>query len=314
MLTYHTRTLRHVLLISYSKAEANIDDKYGKRDKGWGLAFTILSLIATSFIIYIHHFSPSLKSIIIDQKPEGIIIFVLLAFSTALVGIVSGPDRGLAVDKNGAVFVGNMYYSSWLGFINIIFVFSSYIEGMFGFNVRRSMEARSSSFTYWTALLISSIIVMGTSADIYNRNCDVDDRPQPFCSRSIFAVFVGVLGVVVSLAIVVMKISLGGAPFLLEVGLGIVLFLFYIFEVAFVTDIEGPGSPLGNLYYFSWISFLLTFMVGKTCHEDYVEAQIIVEQQQRERPVPTLSDVSEDDGQPRELRSKANADEDDIEI
>lgn len=230
---------------------------------------------------------------------------------------MSGPDRGLAVDKDGAVFVGNMYYFAWAGLFNGIFILSSYIESTFGINVGQTMKARSSSFTYWSALLMSSMIVMGTAADVYNRNCDVavEDKVQPFCKRSVLAVTVGTIGVLLSLVIVIMKISLGAAPFLMEVGLAVLLFLLYIFEVAYVTDIQGPGSPLGNLYYFSWISFLLTFMVGKACYDDYVEAQIIVEQQQANRPMPTLSTapgLDVDDESPRQLRSKSTpGDEDD---
>lgn len=46
----------------------------------------------------------------------------------------------------------------------------------------------------------------------------------------------------------------------------------YGFELFYVTRAYGPGSPLGNLYYFSWISFLLCFGIGKCCYDDYVYA------------------------------------------
>lgn len=45
------------------------------------------------------------------------------------------------------------------------------------------------------------------------------------------------------------------------------------FEVAFVTSHQGPGAPLGNLYYFSWIAFLSTFMLFASCLEDYNAAK-----------------------------------------
>jgi hypothetical protein len=240
----------------------------------------------------------NLRDRIIDSKPEAIIILILLIFSTILVGIVSGPDRGLAVDKNGAVFIGNMYYFAWAGFINGVLILANFIESAYGINVTETMRLRSSSFTYWTALLVTSLVVMGTSADLYNRNCDVKDKPQPFCSRTVMGVVTGTIAVILSLIIVALKISLGAAPFLVEVGMNLLLFILYIVEIAIVTDSGGPGAPLGNLYYFSWISFLLTFGVGKACHEDYVEAQMIVEQQQRtsERPMPTLANVTGDGG------------------
>lgn len=280
-------------------AEENVDDATAKTDKAWGLALSIISLLIIIFTLGSHIYQP-LRPIIIDKKPEGGIILLLTIFSTILVAIVSGPDRGLAVDKDGAVFIGNMYYFAWAGFINSIFILSSFIEAVYGFNVRQTMRARSSSFTYWSALLVSSMIVMATSSDIYNRNCDVpvEDKAQPFCSRTVLAVSVGTIGVIFALAIVAMKMSLGAAPFLIEIGLNLMLFILYVLEIAYVTDIQGPGSPLGNLYYFSWISFLLTIGVGKACHEDYMEAQAIMEEQRHqasERPMPTLASVTDID-------------------
>lgn len=264
------------------------------------------------------HLNQSLRDRIIDNKPEAIIILILLVFSTILVAIVSGPDRGLAVDKNGAVFIGNMYYFAWAAFINGVLILANFMESAYGINVTETMRLRSSSFTYWTALLVSSLVVMGTCADLYNRNCDVavENKPQPFCSQTVLGVVTGTIAVVLSLIIVALKISLGAAPFLVEVGTDLLLFILYVVEIAVVTDSGGPGAPLGNLYYFSWISFLLTFGVGKACHEDYVEAQMIVEQQQRtsERPMPTLANVTGggDDEDDDHDGKREKVDEDDV--
>jgi len=309
-----------ILIISIAQVETNadqnLDDASAELDKSWGLAISILSLIIIAFTLF-SHLNQNLRNTIIDNKPEAIIILILLIFSTVLVAIVSGPDRGLAVDKNGAVFIGNMYYFAWAGLINGVIILANYMESAYGINVTETMRLRSSSFTYWSALLACSLVVMGTSADLYNRNCDVpnEEKPQPFCSQTVMGVVTGTIAVVLSLIIVALKISLGAAPFLVEVGMNVLLFILYIVEIAVVTDSGGPGSPLGNLYYFSWISFLLTFGVGKACHEDYVEAQMIVEQQQRtsERPMPTLANVTGGDEDYDNSEKRDNrVDEDDV--
>lgn len=310
-----------ILIISIAQVETNadqnLDDASGALDKSWGLAISILSLIVIIFTLF-SHLNQSLRDRIIDNKPEAIIILILLVFSTILVAIVSGPDRGLAVDKNGAVFIGNMYYFAWAAFINGVLILANFMESAYGINVTETMRLRSSSFTYWTALLVSSLVVMGTCADLYNRNCDVavENKPQPFCSQTVLGVVTGTIAVVLSLIIVALKISLGAAPFLVEVGTDLLLFILYVVEIAVVTDSGGPGAPLGNLYYFSWISFLLTFGVGKACHEDYVEAQMIVEQQQRtsERPMPTLANVTGggDDEDDDHDGKREKVDEDDV--
>jgi len=281
-----------------AEAETNVDDGTAKTDKGWGLALSILSVIAMSVLLGAYN-HPIYRNIIVGTKIEGIAILILLLFSTILVALISGPQRGLAVDSDGAVFVGNMYYFSWLSFFTGVLTLSSYVETVFGINLVQTMRNKSTSFTYWSALLVTSMIVMGTSADVYNRNCDVanEEKQQPFCSRTILAVVVGSIGTVFALVMIVLKIAYGQVPFLTEVSLTLSLFILYLVELAYVTDIDGPGSPLGNLYYFSWASFLLTFMVGKACYEDYVDAQHVEDQQQHvhEAELPTLANVNVDD-------------------
>lgn len=91
-----------------------------------------------------------------------------------------------------------------------------------------------------------------------------------------------------------MKITRGiTAPYLMEVGIVFWLFLLYLFEVAFITDNSGPGAPLGNLYYFSWISFLLTIAIANACHEDLLEAQQ-PHQQVATTEMPNLGQVPND--------------------
>lgn len=265
-------------------------------DKGWSIALSVLNIILLIAVLASHIASSPFR-IFIGTKIEGIFIMFMVIFSTILVSTITSPDRGLAVDTDGAVYSGNMYYFGWAGFINGIVIASSYVESAYGINVRNSIRSSSNSFSYWTALLFTSMIVMGTSSDIYSRNCEVADKPQPYCQRTVLAISIGTIGVVFSLIIVATKLVCGSAPFLLEAGSVCFLFGVYVLELAYVTDPQGPGSPLGNLYYFSWISFLLTFMVGKACHQQYVDAKEYMEQQQQSanQPMPTLQNVVGDE-------------------
>ena len=258
------------------------------------LALAILSMIITIFFFCAH--ISSLKFIVIGNKVEAWMIVLLLIFWSILVSFITGPNRGLAVDQEGGVNLGNLYYCSWAGFLCICSLGSMYIEDVFGINVRNKMKQKSNSFLYWSGLLVASIIVMGTCSELYDSNCDApnDEKIQPFCRRSVYGIVVGTIGVILSLAIIVMKMAFA-APFLFEVGTAGILFTLYMFEVAFLTTPSGPGSPLGNLYYFSWLSFGLTFMVGKTCREDYLEALNAMEMQREDRPMPTLDNIQNED-------------------
>ena len=50
--------------------------------------------------------------------------------------------------------------------------------------------------------------------------------------------------------------------------------------IGYITSELGPGAPIGNIYHFSWFSFLLTFLLGSSCYEDYQAAKAIVEESQ----------------------------------
>lgn len=255
---------------------------------------------------------------------------------------MSSPTNGLAVEEDGAVYLANLYYFSWAAFSNVVILLASYVENRYGISVRNAFHSvemnddgqsqleqhddttiatatatagsnsntnsysktPSMSFIYWFALMTTSIIVMATSSDIYNRNCEVgyEFKPQPFCTRTTFSIVTGVMSTISCLLIVVGKLTYYSTPFLLEVLVCMILGILYIFELYSVTRADGPGAPLGNLYYFSWFSFLLCLGVGKCCYEDYVyaldvaEAEFQGERSRRRTNVPSLQNHDVEDG------------------
>ena len=249
----------------------------------------MLSIMLASIMIISHLWEPA-KPFVIGTKYEGIIACMSLLFSTILVAIITAPGHGLAVDNEGAIAFGNMYFITWLGFFNMVFISQNLVGTLTGINL---MESMNSTLFSWVLLFASSMMVMGSSSELHGMKCGGGgggDIPQPFCSRSILGVSVGVIGTLFSGGIVAMKILNIAAPFLVEAALIFWLFIMYIFEVAFVTGHRGPGAPLGNLFFFSWISLLLTIVIGNSCHVDYVAAQQPHEQVATTE-MPTLAQI-----------------------
>ncbi len=253
----------------------------------------MLSIVGT-LIILGSHFFISAGSIIIGTRYEAIITFICLAFAIILVAIITGPGHGLAVDDEGSIAFGNQYYFSWILLFTSFVITQHLVSAMFGVNIVEGIRSRSKSFSYWMTLLFCSVVVMGSASEFHGRQCGGDNKSRSLCDRAAFGVSVGVIGVLFSGGIVWMKIIHGlASPFLIEVGICLWLCLLYLFEVGFVTDNKGPGAPLGNLYYFSWISFLLTIAILNACHEDYVEAQQ-PHQQVSQSEMPNLGQVNSD--------------------
>jgi hypothetical protein len=206
--------------------------------------------------------------LIVGTKIEGCLCLILSIFWVATVAVVTDSRHGLAVDEYGAVENGNLYYFSWAGFICSIMLLVNYLRHVFNVDVAGAIRNRSARLTAWSALLATSLVVMGASANFFDTTCGGGEQNGK-CSRAVFGIVLGALSTLASVGIVGIKIATSKAPFLVEVAAASLLLVLYIFGVSIITSQQGPGAPLGNLYYFTWASLLATFVILAGCYEDY---------------------------------------------
>jgi len=232
----------------------------------------------------IAHIVPVLSAIFVGTKVEGITCIILVGFWAAAVAVISDASHGLAVDAMGAVENGNLYYFSWAGFVCSITLLVSFLRGVFNVDVAGEIKSRSARLTSWSALLATSIVVMGSSANILDQACYDSSvlHGTTYCKRTIFGIVLGVLGTFFSLIIVGLKVATAKAPFLLEAFFSLILVILYGFGVGFITSHLGPGAPLGNLYYFTWGSFLASILLIASCIEDYNAAKAMTIQERQD--------------------------------
>ena len=114
------------------------------------------------------------------------------------------------------------------------------------------------------------MVVMGSSVRVFKEQACGSDTSM-FCERTKFAVAVGSMGVILALATVAMKLLTTSAPFSIEFGVSTFLCILNTFGVSYITSPTGPGSNIGNLYYFSWISFMCGAMLMADCFNQYTE-------------------------------------------
>jgi len=252
-------------------------------NENWALTCSIFSLLISTAMIATDVF----QSYVPNKKwVDGILTFICTVVCSANVSIVSDPSNGIAVDVNGSVFFGNLYYFTWASFLGSVMLAISFIssatmdiqdDSNHGNNVVTELFQSSPRLRSWFCLMVCSIVVMGASSSIYESQClhpeenNHSQRPRVYCRRTILGISFGCISTALSLVIITLKISMRWLPFLflIEFGGGILLFVMFGFGVAFITSDMGPGSPLGNLYYFSWLTFGLTFVIASSCYEDY---------------------------------------------
>ena len=211
---------------------------------------------------------------IVGTKLEGFVALFLIACWSAVVAVVSDTAYGLAVDGAGRVVNGNLYYFSWAGFICSVTLFVSYLRSVYSIDMAGEIRSRSARLMLWTGFMASSMVVMGSSARIFENQCTQAESYAPtYCRITKFAVALGCLGTVLAVGIIALKIATSLTPFVCEVVTCLILFISNIFGVAYITSEGAPGAPLNNLYYFTWLSFLLLFGIGSNCFEQYQAAK-----------------------------------------
>jgi hypothetical protein len=157
------------------------------------------------------------------------------------------------------------------------------------------VKNRAARLTLWGGFLACQLVVMGASANIFDKDCANIDSTSSFCKRTKFGIALGAIGTVFGLGVVAMKMLTTVAPFVVEGSLALFLCIMNGFGVAFLTSAQGPGSPIGNLYYFSWLSWFTSFMLLASVFDDYKNGGSVANQEESKTdgsdvPVDTIED------------------------
>jgi len=273
-----------------ARQNKDIDGAIGNVNQDWAVICSVITFVLT-LIVVLMHLNSMAAVYVVGTKIEGILCIFLFALWVSIVSIASDSRNGLAVDEEGTVQNANLYYFSWAGFVCSVTLSVSYLKAVLDVDIPGEIRTRSARLNLWSSLLATSIVVSGSSGTILSADCRSEDSDKSFCSRTIFGIVLGVVTALMSFYVVGLKIATSKAPFMVEVLFSNASFLMYIFGVGFLTSSYGPGSPLGNLYYFTWLSFFVSFMLCASCVEDYQTARNVTAQQNQVVQMRNASDL-----------------------
>lgn len=252
-----------------SAVETSKTHQNNNSNEDWAVVCSAITF-ALTLIVVAMQLHPVGTALITGTKVEGVLILILVAFWAAAVSVISDANNNLAVSADGTVINGNLYYFSWAGFVCSVMLLVSYLRAVFGVDLAGELRNRSERLTIWSALLAAQLVVMGASANIFDRYCNPNtELNDAYCGRTMFGIVLGVLGTVTSIGVVFMKIAASSVPFMVECIAAVGLAVLNAFGVAYLTSAYGPGKPLGNLYYFSWISLVSSALLVAGCFETY---------------------------------------------
>lgn len=168
-----------------------------------------------------------------------------------------------ANDADGGIFDANLYFFSWGAFIASLMVMMSFLAETRGIGVGDNDWFNAGS---WAGLCMASFVVMVSSIRLWDNGTGCDLHTESYCNRLKFAMSIGVISAVLSAAWVFLGAMIS---VLLDTLMSVTMFVLWVFGVGFITfgGVDGPGTRIGNLYFFTWGSFVMTvFLAANGIH------------------------------------------------
>jgi hypothetical protein len=183
-----------------------------------------------------------------------------------------------AVNGIGELKLANLYYFSWAAIITAALQMVSYLKPFFG------NKAKDATFVVWAAIVKVCMVILGAATHVWYKiagTCAEDGNTAgatTFCSRTIFAMVVAIIGV--ASGWLVMGSRILNCPIShrmrarIEAGISIFLVLVFGTAVALITSIGGPGQSVGDLYYATWLAFWVCIGIFVSCHDQMKQEEM----------------------------------------
>jgi hypothetical protein len=199
------------------------------------------------------------------------------------------PNHGIAV-QGTQVSNANVYFFSWGCFAACVFMVASLAQELRGIDVTKTNPKTMK----WFVLMACGLIAMGNGTRIFKAGQCGSTLPGTFCRRTKFAISVGVLGFFIPFVMLAVA-RFSAFTVLIETVVSLVLLILWCFGVGYITFGLSPGHAIGNLYFASWISFVVSVLLFSDCLREFMDAQAMAstngespqqeqDQQQQQQP------------------------------
>lgn len=190
---------------------------------------------------------------------------IALAFLSAGLPSIMNVSKRLAVNRDGSIRDGNLYFFAWISLFCALVVFLGYLS-----DSPHAVSGFGSLFS-WPFLCLTSFVVMASAIDLMNEhewcNFQEDQRDtSEFCTRTRFAVALGAIG---GLFALVWTFVAHRAPVVVDRIFCILVCVLWVAAVSVITfggSHKAPGTQVGNLFFFTWASCgIATMMALDAC-------------------------------------------------
>lgn len=233
----------------------------------------VAAICACQFLLCLHRTTYRIVS-----KPWLGGILSVLTFWVLMVCLVftMHSESSWAVNAIGEIQVANLYYFTWASIVTAGLLMMSYVKKILGLNAEDLVTV------VWAAVCKVCFIILGGGYHVWHTIADVctlDDAIRTgavtYCSRTILAIVVAITGMLASGSISLTRFSFhkccptSMVRIRAHVQMVVAIFLVLLFGAALVliTGIGGPGQSVGDLFYGTWLAFLLSIGLVVTCYD-----------------------------------------------
>ena len=184
-------------------------------------------------------------------------------------------DDGFAVNAIGEIKMANLYYFSWASTITSGLQVSTYVKKWLG------VKAKSLVGVMWFAIVKVSFVMLAGGLHIWLNIADTCQERDgyldlfSFCSRTAFSIIIGAVCMAIAWLVMMSRAFCTISRCWLRFEMVLSGFFVIIFgvAVAVITTIGGPGQSPGDLYYATWLAFLLGFGASLSCYDEFLRAK-----------------------------------------
>jgi hypothetical protein len=174
------------------------------------------------------------------------------------------PANDLAVsggDGINIVSAANLYFFSWFSLLTSFILWFQYLRSSYGVGGAVDSDAKNKDFAplMWAGICAASFVAMLAAIRIYQgaTTCDENDAR---CKRTKYAISLGVISAFISAIWMVVGQNFAAT---MDTALSVLMLILWTFGVAYITfGNSAPGAFLGNLYFSTWIAFVLVLTVS----------------------------------------------------
>lgn len=269
----------------------------------WVLLVSVISIVV-SIMSLIFYTCCHRKHFVGKMWGEGVSSYVLLFLWVGGTSVCMSPSRKLAVSSSslGLNFVSNanLYFSryvslgevvssihqictlmlffptpltSWASFLCILYISGSWTM-TYWTKAAEIINDITGRLTKWWGLFVASVVVLVSSGQFHvSQDCPNGGSTElsvNACRSNRYAISLGAWSCFLTLVCILLA-HIGKIRFCVETVFAVILFIFYTAGIALITYNEGSGITVGNLFFSTWIGFILTLLLCIECYLEHMK-------------------------------------------